>query len=773
MQKRLMPIEGGYLSNSPFQIKLCFEQIISKLEQAAAEPENQVSEKELALLRDVSPFPELRYGLEDFSQIEQHADLINGLLADYFPSELSRNEIKAVSIPYTNIIFNRTERFSNIFEAAGPDFQFNIRDFDEHQFYVMSCCLILNQYYGTQLDFTKPLFYDIPTADGITKHYRILYNADFLEILPTEKSIALTQEDINLLMNSYGNLELWKEKFPRESWILQGFALMSLYDATVENAVSILKEKLLQVKTSGLQQSMETIFRSIYRNAGIRVGYTAYNEEESSFSNDVYGRQMQSFILPNDGVADVREALCVGSYHLIVEEKTYFAVSDTAEFLKQNPLSQLGKRFLAQGIQSFILAPVVRNQQLLGVLEVVSTRPRELNSINANKLEVVMPYLTDTIERRVAELQDQVQAVIYDRYTAIHPSVHWMFRAEAQKLISNRLLGRDYTPQEIVLPEVYPLYGQVDIKGSSEIRSQCVQQDLQNQLKALQSLIEGLVEYDIYGAFLEEMPQLKGLLEELSLPFKSGTEQLINEYLNTHIHPRLKQISKQSNLTAIQNYFSQTEKEQGEFHFYRRRYQSTISLINQKLSEIIDARQSEAQAIFPHYYERFKTDGVEHDLYVGSSVSPKQRFSSRMLQRLRLWQLQVLCEMEVAHHHAKPELPYPLEVTTLVMVYSTPITLRFRMDERRFDVDGSYSAQFEIVKKRVDKAHVKGKTKRITEVGKLTVVYSSEAEGEEYLGLINQLQKKGTLGKEIKQFEVEELPGAIGLKAFQIDISHA
>jgi hypothetical protein len=59
--------------------------------------------------------------------------------------------------------------------------------------------------------------------------------------MPTDKAIPLTTDDINLLMDNYDNIALWKEKFPKESWILKGFGIVTLFNATVESAVSNLK----------------------------------------------------------------------------------------------------------------------------------------------------------------------------------------------------------------------------------------------------------------------------------------------------------------------------------------------------------------------------------------------------------------------------------------------------------------------------------------------------------------------------------------------------
>ncbi|MFD1817937.1 hypothetical protein SAMN04515674_101194 [Pseudarcicella hirudinis] len=761
-------------SDTPFRLQLCFCHIIENLEKVAANAAHGDSLRAQSLLEEVALYPELRNGITDISQVTGNKELIKRLLADYFPATLTLNEIKAINIPYTNIFFNHTERFRNILNAAGPDFDINIRDFDEHQYYVISCCLILNEYYGTRLDFNKPLFYDIPTAEGIIKHYRILYNADFLEILPTEKSVPLTPEDIEHLLNNYDDVALWKEKFPEESWIVKGFAIMTLFDATVENAVSILKEKLLAISTNGFREAIESIFRSIYRIPDLNIGFTVFNEDENKFSPDTFGQQLPSYILPENHHEDARKLLCLDSYRSIIERKVFFAVSDVSEFLKKNPLSPLAKHLLDQQIKSFILAPVVKDDHLFGVMEVVAFRTKELNSINANKLEVVMPFLADTIERLSFGLQNQVQAVIQDKYTTIHESVYWKFRDEAKRLVYEQQLGREYTLKEIVFPDVYPLYGQIDIRGSSEARNLSVQKDLQKQLEMLLSLLEKVNDFYVAGdnAFLQERQQINDFSGSLSVGLREGTELYISNYLENKIHTRLKELNNPDLLPDITSYFSEMERDTGIFHDYRRKYETSITMINDKLSRILDTGQKEAQSVFPHYYERFKTDGVEHNLYIGHSISPALEFGIKKLYELRLWQLRVLCEMERAHYRLKPTLAYPLDVATLIMVYHSSIDIRFKMDEKRFDVDGSYNIRFEVVKKRIDKANIKNTNERITQTGKIVIVYSNEADKLEYIQYIKTLQAENLLESDIEKLEVEDLQGVSGLKALRVTIVH-
>src|SRR5690606_7705376 len=217
--------------------------------------------------------------------------------------------------------------------------------------------------------------------------------------------------------------------------------------------------------------------------------------------------------------------------------------------------------------------------------------------------------------------------------------------------------------------------------------------------------------------------------------------------------------------SEIQFYFEKTSTVDGLFYQARREFDESISLINKKLAALLDEKQQEAQTYFPHYYERFKTDGVEHNMYIGASISPDKEFNLYYLQNLRLWQMQVMCEMENYFQLFQPTLPMELNVSSLILVFATPISIRFRMDEKQFDIDGSYNVRYQIVKKRIDKAKIKGSEERITQRGKLAIVYSHSHEETEYLGYIKLLQYKGLLNEEIEKFEVEDLQGLIGLKA--------
>ncbi|RYY23496.1 MAG: GAF domain-containing protein [Chitinophagaceae bacterium] len=755
------------LSDSPFQTEFSFGRLIERLRAEYTHGSLRGDEATRKDLEQIDEVPALVTGITDFSQIEDHQALLSRLLQSYFPPALTDNEIKAVTFPYSGIIFNHTNRFKNIISSAGPGFNFNIRDFDDHQYYVLSCCLILNELFGLQLDFSKPLFYDIPMGKGVIKHYRILYNADFMDIIKTDAAPEITAEQVQTLLDNYDDLQLWKKLFPPRSYILRGFAIVTLYDATIENAVSIFKEHLITLYAPDFRSKVESIFRSIFKNSEIRFGFAVYDADDDSFTTEGIGYQLFSFLLQGDSRKSVTATLCEDAIDHLIKKNSFFAISDVSRFMNSNPGSPVAASLSSQQLASAILAPVVKNNQLLGILEIVSGTAGQLNSINANKLQIIMPFLTDTLERLSVQFQNRIQAVIQDNYTSIHPSVYWKFRNAAKESV--RIEGhRNSQLSEITFNGVIPLYGQIDIKGSSEVRNESTRKDLLNQLQSLSQLITRCPPHSIAGDADSIQLTIQKYISDLRFPIQASTEQLITHYLQTDLHAALNHVTDADITPLILEYFKQTDLTTGSFHTYRRMYDATITAINNILATVIDEEQQAAQALYPHYFERSKTDGIDHTIYIGTSIHPDKLLTPYKLAKIRSWQLATLCKMEKAHRMNMGSLPYPLEVTSLVLIHSVPLEIRFRMDEKRFDVNGSYNARFEIIKKRIDKAYVKGSMQRITMPGKLTLVYADAGEALEYTGYIEKLQTDGMLGDDIELLEVEDLQGVTGLRALRV-----
>jgi hypothetical protein len=85
-------------------------------------------------------------------------------------------------------------------------------------------------------------------------------------------------------------------------------------------------------------------------------------------------------------------------------------------------------------------------------------------------------------------------------------------------------------------------------------------------------------------------------------------------------------------------------------------------------------------------------------------------------------------------------------------------------------VDGAYDVRHQLVKSRLDKAMVKGVDERLTQPGKVAIVYSQAEEEAEMMRHISFLQAEGYLTNDVEKLEVEELTGVHGLKALRVGV---
>jgi hypothetical protein len=93
------------------------------------------------------------------------------------------------------------------------------------------------------------------------------------------------------------------------------------------------------------------------------------------------------------------------------------------------------------------------------------------------------------------------------------------------------------------------------------------------------------------------------------------------------------------------------------------------------------------------------------------------------------------------------------------------------MDEKKFDVDGTYNLRYEIMKKRIDKAIVKATRERLTQPGKVAVIYSQLREANEYRRYLEYLETIGYIKNKTEDFELEDLQGVHGLRALRFTVN--
>lgn len=191
------------------------------------------------------------------------------------------------------------------------------------QRYIIACTIILNFCYGYDLNFKRPFFHEIPNADGVMCYYKILYNADFTEIVPKKNTPKITKVDYEELLDNFENIELWKEKFPVNGYEFNGFVISNIFDVTDDQSISNIKSTLIgqeKHKDESLLEEFHEIFRSLLGLKDIKVGFSIYNEQEDTFER-VNGAGKKSCLLNKNTSLKCFEAICSWSYQTLLKDK--------------------------------------------------------------------------------------------------------------------------------------------------------------------------------------------------------------------------------------------------------------------------------------------------------------------------------------------------------------------------------------------------------------------------------------------------------------------
>jgi len=436
-----------------------------------------------------------------------------------------------------------------------------------------------------------------------------------------------------------------------------------------------------------------------------------------------------------------------------------------------NPLL---KYYYAQGAKSLILCPMKGdNGDLIGLLEVMSLHSGELQYHHLTSINPAIQLFTLALEKSRESIELQIDKMIKEHFTAIQPAVEWKFTEAAFYYIQHREVSELAKMPMITFDEVYPLYSAIDVRNSSTERNNSIQLDLMEQLNLAKNVCQKAIKTVEFPLLKETLHRIDKYIHSVSENLLSDDELVIYEFLQhdldslfknlSHLKPELKKL--------IGTYFSALDQQRGVLYHHRKEYEESITRINDVLDRFIDQEQRDAQEVYPHYFERYVTDGIEFNIYVGQSLSPRQPFNEIYVRNLKLWQLTLLAKAARLTNMLEKRLSLPMQTTQLILAHSIPLSISFRRKERKFDVDGAYNIRYEIVKKRIDKVHLKDSDERLTQPGKVAIVYSQNKELDEYLKYIEFLQSENLLGEHIEHLELEDTQGISGLKALRVDVN--
>ena len=728
------------------------------------------------LLDHLSSVAELKQPITDPAILVRHKDLINYLMSAVIAPAQTDKELIAATVPFHFQSFFETQAFRRTIDLQriGKSTTINIpgRDLVVGKT-IQACLLILQQFYHVRLNFDKPILFTVRNpGNGLDKVYKIDIGRQFCEIISKRELRPIDSRIIKFLTEKVYDVDLWLQYIRPEDFEFRGFMLLRMTDVTEQEMVSSMKYDLLEKDAVSHKDSFNAIqqkLRSIFGLPEIRLGLAYFDVDNKIVFNSGPERDCWRSLAENVNVDGECGDFQGSVYERSWLEKRYITVEDLESYPYKSVVEEA---LLAKGVRSILLAPLLDEGEPIGMLELATPNPGELNPITANKVESVLPMFTAAVKREKESAITEIRAIIQEECTNIHPVVQWRFVEAGRKVLEKRRRGQNATFEDITFKDVYPLFGMADVRNSSIERTAAIRQDLIENLQMVKSLLKKIKGNLSLPLLDETLYKTEIHLDRISLGLASGDENNALDFLTHEIHPLLLHFDKDVAFAGeIAQYRSHLDPDFGVVYRKRREFENTLGMINNMISTYLNEAQLTAQEMFPHYFEKYQTDGIEYTVYLGSSLTKGKTFNTFFLKNFRLWQLLMSCEIEKRMGQLKPKLKIPLDITQLILVHDQPLSIRFRPDEKQFDVDGAYDIRYEIIKKRIDKATIKGTGQRVTQPGKIAVIYNQPRIEEEYKRYFEYLAARNVITGEVEELELEELPGATGLHALRVTIA--
>ncbi len=610
---------------------------------------------------------------------------------------------------------------------------------------------------------------------GLDKYFQVNLDTRFIDIRLVDQ---LPDTDCSAIQPN----SVWGEEFKKLQKILpldrfeaKGFSVVTLTDITAEQSIEEIGRLIINDPGTDLSSLFRAITHSLRTIAGSRhfqfgiVPFRTINDRPAMFyehfSYSILVQACWQFNITHEEFYSLRNDFTQNPHTIIWSAKTN-TEGDFPDIV--------GQAFVHAGIDSYMMFPVFHNQKLTGIFEISSKKDHPMISeAQLLKLKPAFPLITQLIQNIIARFNKSIEDVIKEKFTSIQPAVQWKFNEAAWHYLHQKEIeGKTDEVESIIFRELQPLYGAVDIRNSTILRNQALAQDYFIQLQLLNETLSALENTG--------NPQIGRLLSTGKnwmdlLPDSLTTQQEIrlNEFLNLDVQYELENIFKTSPETndIIETYFQSTDEQSGIAFENRRQLEAAIQEVNTAVNNFYEDASAKLQQIYPCYFEKFRTDGVEYDIYAGQSIAPAKAFLKDYMHQMKRWQLESMIQIVQLMQELTPRLAYPLQTTQLLFIHPQTIDITFRKDERRFDVEGAYNIRYHIIKKRIDKVLILDSSERLTQPEKIALVYFDDRDAEEYKTHIRELQDQDLLLSDLEELELESLQGVNGLKALRVGVN--
>ncbi|MEO5684631.1 MAG: GAF domain-containing protein [Chitinophagaceae bacterium] len=778
MKKGVISLNQYATKENSVESYVCFKKFIDFLEEKVQTDKSIRVHFFRFVLDKIRSYPALIKGVP-VAETAQYDEVLELVAAAVIPLIEDENEILfGLTNGILPQVFYGSNAFYNVFESQPDKIKEQSATEKENALQLhrqIQYDFILQKIYGYELPQKREIIRGFFNhATGLYQYYRINIDSRFVDIKAKSIPLSVSNTSIKACFECTANAFDEIDKLvPLSNFTASGFSIMTLTDITEQQAIEQLSKAIIVIDRENASSDfihvtrlLQTMLGNRHYQFGLMPFFTINNRAALLYENFPY-----SIVVKASWDAGVPKPVFTRYINHYLRNPQFISYN-AAEHSTALPVP-VQEALKAAGIHYYLLAPIYFNDKLVGILETgAGADSIPLTDWQFGKVKPAVPYIAQLLKSLIDKFNIAIDTITREKFTVIQPSVQWKFNEVAWHYFrSHDIEHKNSALEKITFKNVYPLYGAVDIRNSTIERNKALREDLQLQLSLLMELLTHISEAGI-GDTAAIMHTCRQWLSKMTAYVSVEEELQFNEFLFSKAHPLLTaSIALQETTTQkISAYFTSIDEQTGITFNKRRQLENAIRLLNKSIGRYFDQFKDDLQHYYPCYFEKFRTDGIEYDIYIGQSIAPKIPFSLKEVERLRLWQVESMASITKLTHSLAPRLEHPLQTTQLIFINARTIDISFRNDERRFDVEGAYNIRYHIVKKRIDKVNIFNSTERLTQPGKIAIVYFNERDAAEYIGYIEQLQQQQILLDDLEYLDLEELQGVAGLRALRVGV---
>lgn len=778
MEVKIQDVSGFQSLGLNVDVAISFMPFVRFAAQRAAEektPKVAFYHQTLAYFKQHN-IPEADIPLDDIEQYEGFLEHIYSCVSPVLSSE--KELLWALSFPLNPKIFYGTDSLYEMLTQKPLDADQYINkkspaDFFKERLHVIYT-LIMQRLYNFQVPAKIQQYYAWTNPEtGLLRYFEVFVNTDFVEITPKSDLPELDFGELYARFSEENGHLLLENVLPLDLFKFRGFSVLNVSDITSRTAVeNIRKVRLNRIPGQEAERYHNIIhsLKTLVQNNRIEFDMFPFVRvnKRAVYGYETAGTGLMFRVWGQDRLTP--EAFSKQAEGYAAKPISFY--SPDIGGAKEMQIAFLGA-FRKEGVRSLALLPVFFDETLVGVLCVHTWQDEVFDEKTLSMLEPAFEPLGQLLQIYIDEFNLELENIIKEQFTSIQPAVQWKFNEAAWHYLHKKKKNLPGETEPITFRKVYPLYGAIDIRNSTLERNAAITKDLDAHLNLLSNTFSALQRWDNSSLMQELSYTCKKWQYVLqSEEWSSGGENNLNNFLGHESRDYLVHLSDQQpeTSTIIAEYLNATQLETGEVFSNRRAFETSMKMINDAVNNYFESEKDKLQQPFPCYFEKFRTDGVEYDIYIGQSISPEKPFNNFHLKNLRLWQLSSMIAIAKMTKALLPDMPKALSTTQLIFIHNHMIDISFRADERKFDVEGAYNIRYQMIKKRIDKVHIRNTNERLTQPDKIALIFFNKRDIEDYLPFISYLQETNALTPETEHLELEDLQGLSGLHALRMGI---